>query len=440
MALFCYSIHIMSGKLKYYQFVLGCQMNKSDSERIAGVLNDLDYQQVDNETDVDLIIVVACSVRQSAIDRIYGKLRQWNKIKKQRPLVTAITGCLLPGDKKKMKTLFDLSFDITELAELPKLLQKKSSQLFDVKEYFDLHPTPESAFQIYIPIMTGCNNFCTYCAVPYVRGREKSRTSRSIIIEVKEYIDKGYKEITLLGQNVNSYGLDLPNELTFPELLKEINDLPGDWWLRFVTSHPKDMSDELIDILATEKHLCEYVHLPIQAGDNETLASMNRKYTVEHYTSLVEKIREKIPKTSLSTDIIVGFPGETPKQFKNTVKVFKSLKFDMAYISKFSPRAGTVAANLADNISPHEKKKREKKLTKVLDKYAVKFNKQYIGQTLTVLIEKSVKKDNHFELSGKTRSFKTTRCNSQKDLKGQFVNIKIAKATAYGLEGVIDGN
>ncbi|MFH1667634.1 MAG: tRNA (N6-isopentenyl adenosine(37)-C2)-methylthiotransferase MiaB [Candidatus Komeilibacteria bacterium] len=428
----------MPEKLKYHQFVLGCQMNKSDSERIAEVLNNLDYQQVDNETDADLIIVVACSVRQSAIDRIYGKLRQWNKIKKQRPLVTAITGCLLPEDKKKMNKLFDLSFDITELADLPKLLSKKRDTIADITEYFDLHPAPDSNFQIYIPIMTGCNNFCTYCAVPYVRGKEKSRISRSIIAEVKEYIDKGYKEITLLGQNVNSYGLDLPNELTFPELLKEINDLPGNWWLRFVTSHPKDMSDELINTLATGKHLCEYVHLPIQAGDNETLASMNRKYTVEHYTSLVKKIRDKIPKTSLSTDIIVGFPGETLKQFKNTVKVLKSLKFDMAYISKFSPRAGTVAANLADNISPYEKKKREKKLTKVLDKYAVKFNKQYLGQTLTVLIEKSVKKDNHFELSGKTRSFKTTRCNSQKDLKGQFVNIKIAKATAYGLEGVIN--
>ena len=413
-------------------------MNKSDSERIAGVLNSLNYQQVENDDQADLAIVVACSVRQSAIDRIYGKLRKWNNIKKQRPFVTAITGCLLPEDKKKMLKLFDISFDITELAELPRLLAKNKDRLSDINEYFDIHPTPESNFQIYIPIMTGCNNFCTYCAVPYVRGREKSRTSDAIITEVKKYIDLGYKEITLLGQNVNSYGLDLENEMSFPELLIEINNLPGDWWLRFVTSHPKDMSNELIDTLTTGKHLCEYIHLPIQAGDNDTLAAMNRKYTVEHYSELVRKIREKIPNTSLSTDTIVGFPSETSKQFKNTVEAFKRLKFDMAYISKFSPRAGTVAASLADNISPHEKKRREKKLTKVLDKYALKFNKQYIGQTLRVLIDKSLKKDNHFELSGKTRSFKTTRCNGNKDLKGQFVEIKIAKATAYGLEGVIN--
>ncbi len=415
---------------KYYLFILGCQMNYSDAERLATVLESNGYQETKNETAADLIAVVACSVRQSAIDRIHGKVKIWEKLKRQRKLTTILTGCVLPADKKLLAEKFDLVFDITELPQLPQLLAQQNPPL-EIPNYFSIPPRPQSKFKIAIPIMTGCNNFCAYCAVPYTRGREKSRPSQEIITAVETYIHQGYKEITLLGQNVNSYGHDRPGEISFSQLLKKINSLPGEWWLRFLTSHPKDMSEDLIAVMAERRHLCEHLHLPVQAGNNKVLKRMNRQYTVRQYKKLITKIRRAVPEIAISTDTIVGFPGENKRQFNQTKRLYKKIGYDLAYIAKYSPRPGTLAAGWKDNIPLSEKKRREKILTAQLEKSAGRRNHQLIGKTLTVLVDESVAG----YLNGKTRSLKSVQIPSDYDLTGQFIKVKILAATPYNLQG-----
>ena len=348
--------------MNYHLITFGCQMNKSDSERIASVLENMGYQPVNKSAQADLIIVNMCSVRQSAVD---GLGRKFTELKKQNPnLKTALTGCVLLPDKTKLKKQFDLIFDIKNLTKLSNMLCypliiPRSNAL----EYFSVFPDSDSLVTAYVPIMTGCNNFCAYCVVPYVRGEENSRPAQEIIEEVKKLIKKEYKEIILLGQNVNSYK---DKNTNFPQLLKLINDLPGGFWLRFITSHPKDLSDELIETMAKSEKITEYLHLPVQAGDNQILKKMNRGYSVDQYKNLIEKIRKRIKNISISTDIIVGFPGETKKQFKQTAKLMKWVKFDMVYTAQYSPRPMTAASKLKDDVIKKEKRRREHILTKQL--------------------------------------------------------------------------
>ncbi len=434
--------------MKYFIWTLGCQMNKSDAERIISVLENLGYKLVSKESEADLILVVACSVRQSAIDRIYGKAQEWQKIKEKRPLITILSGCVLDADKPKLEKYFDIIFEVSDLPKLPKILSKKLSNLttYKTNNYFKIHPNYQSSFQAYIPISTGCNNFCSYCVVPYTRGREVSRPADEIIVEVRNLIAKDYKEITLLGQNVNSYGVrrqttdyGLQKKTTFSELLRKINDIPGDFWIRLLTSHPKDMSDELIKTIVECKKVTEYIHLPVQSGDNEILKRMNRGYTIRDYLSKIRFIREKLPNVEISTDIIVGFPGETKKQFENTAKLMEEVKFDMAYIAQYSPRSGTAAAKLKDSVLKAEKKCREKVLTKILEKTAYQNNKKYLGREVEILVEgnKGDKsgRSNNAELIGKTRTFKNVKFKSKKNLVGQFVKVKITDCNPWGLKG-----
>lgn len=307
----------------------------ADSERIASRLKSLGYRIAKQNQDADLIVINACSVRQSAIDRVYAKLNQL----KNKKIILA--GCILESDKKKMKD--------------------KVWKFWNPSEYFTCQPIYESKIKAFIPIMTGCNNFCAYCVVPYTRGREQSRSAEEIISEVKNLINKKYKEIWLIGQNVNSY----PN---FPNLLKKIDNLSGDFTIHFMTSHPKDMSDRLIKTIKECEKVSKKIHLPVQSGDNKILKAMNRNYTVEHYKKLIKKILKEIPRAKISTDVIVGFPNETKKQFQNTVKLFKEIGFYKAYISKYSPRPGTLAAKLKDNIPLEEKKRRWKILNDLVCK------------------------------------------------------------------------
>jgi len=318
---------------KYHIITFGCQANVADSERIAAKLEKQGYKKTESPEKADLIIINACSVRQSAINRVYGKLNKLNGKK------IILAGCVLQADKKKMAD--------------------KINAFWDPKEYFNCKPIYESKSRAFVPIMTGCNNFCTYCVVPYTRGREISRPIREIIDETKKLIKNKYKEIWLIGQNVNSY----PN---FSNLLKTINNLPGRFTLHFMTSHPKDMNDKLIKIIKESKKISKEIHLPVQSGDNKILKAMNRNYTVEHYKKLIKKILKEIPQAKISTDIIVGFPGETKKQFENTVKLFKEIKFFKAYISKYSPRPGTLAAKFKDNVPMEEKRRRWQILNKLV--------------------------------------------------------------------------
>lgn len=324
-------------------------MNIADSERIASILQSCGLNPASTEEEADLIVVNACSVRQKAVDRIYGKLRDWGNKK------ILITGCVLPHDKKKLANKVDLIFDIKDLPKLPKMLS--IPPLFP-KTY---HLSPRDKNEAFVPIMTGCNNFCTYCAVPYTRGREVSRAEEDIIEEVKKLLSEGVKKITLLGQNVNNYGLDL-KQSSFIELLKKIITIPGDFKISFLTSNPWNFPDELIEIVANEPKLVKEIHLPVQSGDDEVLRKMNRKYTVKQYLKIIENLKLKIENLYLSTDIIVGFPGETKKAFENTVKLCQKAKFDKAYIAMYSPRPGTVSARVFKDDVPQEEKKRRWKI------------------------------------------------------------------------------
>lgn len=321
---------------KYYLKVFGCQMNESDSQRIASFLEQQRYQNTDKMENADLIVVAACSVRQSAIDRIFGLNRKFKKLKAKKIL----TGCVIKSDKPKFLKFFDEVLSINELLG---------------KNYLELQPKHGNSKSAYVPIMTGCDNFCTYCAVPYTRGRETSRPVKNIVNEIKTLIKRGFREIILLGQNVNSYK---DGKINFPKLLRFVSDVSGDFTIKFMTSHPKDFSDELINVIAESPKISREIHLPVQSGDNIILEKMNRKYTHEHYVDLINKIKNKIPEARFTTDVIVGFPGETKKQFEGTVKLFKEINFDLAYINKYSTRQGTVAAKFKDDVPLAEKKRR----------------------------------------------------------------------------------
>jgi len=363
---------------KYHIIVYGCQMNISDSERVAAVLDGIKYKNTPNINEADLILVVMCSVRQSAVDRVYWLVEKSKTLRKNNPkLKTILTGCVLKKDKKNFSNGFDYIIDIKDIKKLPEMigaLRHGSGQVKKIKNadnYLDLIPKYASKTCAYVPIMTGCNNFCSYCVVPYARGREVSRPAKEIIFEVKNLIKSGKKEVWLLGQNVNSYrdSLTSSGQITnFPKLLKMADSIPGNFKLNFTSSHPKDFSDELIETMATCKNLSMDLNLPIQSGDDEILKKMNRPYTVDQYKNLVKKIRKSLPKIRLSTDIIVGFPGETKKQFNNTVKTLKEIGYGVAFINKYSPRAGTAASKLKDDVPWAEKKRREKILIELINK------------------------------------------------------------------------
>jgi tRNA-2-methylthio-N6-dimethylallyladenosine synthase len=426
---------------KYHIITFGCQMNISDSERLASVLDGLKYKLTPNVKEADLIVVTMCSVRQTAVDRVHGLMPKFKEIKKiNKNLKTVLTGCVLKKDKKIFIKGFDYVTDIKDIKKLPEILEIPNMQkMYDgtiskLDNYLDITPKYSNKFSANVPIMTGCNNFCSYCVVPYAREKEVSRPAKEIICEIKNLVKNNYKEIWLLGQNVNSYK---DEKINFPKLLKLINDIPGNFWIRFTSSHPKDFSEELIKTMAKCKKYKPYLNLPLQSGDDKILKKMNRPYTTSQYKDLIKKIRKAMPDIALSTDIIIGFPGETKKQFENTARLFKDIKFDMAYINKYSPRVGTAAEKLEDNVSKKEKNRREKVLTKILKTTALSHNKKLIGKEIIVLIDSQ--KNNL--LFGKNEQYKTIKINVQhpkpknRYLVGEFIKIKTTEALSWALKG-----
>ncbi|RJQ33337.1 tRNA (N6-isopentenyl adenosine(37)-C2)-methylthiotransferase MiaB [Candidatus Parcubacteria bacterium] len=426
---------------KFHLIIFGCQMNYSDAERLASVLKELGYQETKDENQADLIGIIACSVRQSAVDRIYGKLRNWQLIKEKRPLITLLSGCVLERDQKKLRDKFDLFIDIKNLQGLAENIKSLApEQKMALPDFFDISPSYYSPYRAYVPIMTGCNKFCSYCAVPYTRGREVSRPSKSIIEEVSNLLKQGYKEIVLLGQNVNSYGKDRQKsgakELDFPQLLEKVDSLAGHFWLKFLTSHPYDMNDKLIKAMSNCKNLSDYLHLPVQSGSNKILKKMNRHYTVAHYKKLIKKIRLALPDIAISTDIIVGFCSETDKDFQENLKLAKELKYNMAYLSQYSTRVGTVAARLyQDDVPKKNKKERWEKLNKIIEQQSFAFNQKLIGQKREVLID-MVKKDKHEYINiGKLSNYVAVHIRTKKPLKiGEFYPVKIKEAKFWGVQ------
>ena len=358
--------------MKYHIITYGCQMNKSDSERIAGLLEDLEFKFSPSPEGADLLVINICSVRQSAVDRVKSRIKNFAEFKIQNSkFKILLTGCILKKDKREFRKYCNGIFAINELPELPALLKKLGFKIMEPdkkknEHYLQITPKYQSNISACVPIMTGCNNFCSYCVVPYLRGQEVSRPAKDILREVKNLVKKGVKEIWLLGQNVNSYK---PN---FAKLLQEVNDIEGDFWIRFTSSHPKDLSEEMIETFAKCNKAAPYFNLPIQSGDNEILKAMNRPYAIKQYKVLVKKLKAAFKKyrrglekeLTLSTDVIVGFPGETKKQFKNTKKTFQEIGFIFTYISRYSPRRQTAASKLQDDVAPVEKKRRRKRINK----------------------------------------------------------------------------
>jgi tRNA-2-methylthio-N6-dimethylallyladenosine synthase len=423
----------MAKKVKKYKITtIGCQMNISDSERISGYLEVLGCKRAGEGETADIEVFTTCGVRQGAEDRVYGLIP---RAKKANPKVKIIlTGCLSerPDVIKRLKDKVDIWLPIARLPELAKELGEKNISRSG-KNYLNILPKYSSSFSAFVPIGNGCDNFCAYCVVPYARGREIYRPAGEVLAEIKGLVKRGYKEITLIAQNVNSYKSE---KIDFAGLLGQADKIPGDFWIRFATSHPKDMSDHLIKAIAEGEKICGHIHLPAQAGNNEILRRMNRKYTKEHYLGLIKKIRRSMPDISITTDIIVGFPGETKAQFSDTKKLFKEAKYDMAYIARYSPRPGTSAFNLKDNVSPEEKQKREEELMLILRQTALKNNKKYIGKTVKILIDKKDKKGNYY---GHTSTNKNVLLNNGDHRLGEFVSAKIVEAKDFGLKGEVAG-
>ena len=458
--------------MKYHIITLGCQMNMSDTERTKPVIEQMGYRWTDKEEEADLVGILACSVRQKAIDKVYSRIHKWNRVKNKRNLLTFVTGCILPSDREKFLKLFDIVFPMSELQELPEMvnqygivtpaslhpadngqavyqnprvseLRKQSASLklnAHISDFWQIKPSYDSGFEAFVPIQNGCDKFCTYCAVPYTRGREVSRPSADIIAEVQSLIDRDYKTITLLGQNVNSYGLDKKGgELSFPQLLEAIGELGNkskkEFWVYFTSPHPRDMTDEVIEVIARYDCLAKQIHLPIQSGDDKMLIRMNRKHDVEKYRHIVDTIHRLLPQATLFTDVIVGFTGETDEQFGNSRKAMHEFKYNMAYIAQYSVRPGATSARWQDDVPKAVKKERYHQLTEDLMKTSFIHNKNMIDKTYRVLI-RGMERNGKF-LSGLTEGKINVRISNSKDkdLIGQIKKVTIQSATEFSVAG-----
>jgi len=423
-------------------------MNKSDSERITTLVEDLGYKQADALESADLVIFNTCSVRQSAEDRVYGQIRNLKKIKKKNPrLVIALTGCMagrdIDGKIREKLPEVDLFFPTKDVVNLPKWLAEFHPEIVNSgninSDYLKINPQYNSKFQAFVPISNGCNNFCTYCVVPFGRGREVYRPVKDILDEVRKLDDKNYKEITLLGQVVNRYlpadeenfSKNNPYQDNFARLLWEVNQFKNIQRIHFTAAYPRNMNDEIIDALTLPKQV-NLLHLPVQSGDNGVLKKMNRQYTREDYLDIIKRLKKKKPDIALGTDIIVGFCGETEEAFQNTIDLYKEADFDISYNAMYSPRSGTVAANkFKDDVAQEEKKRRWKILHKLMEEIVLRKNQKYAGREVSVLVEKY--KDGF--CFGNSREMKLVKFSGDKNLVGKIANIKIVKADKWILQG-----
>ncbi len=441
---------IFSGKnIKAYVHSFGCQLNVSDGEKIKGILKETGCSFTDKPEDAGIIIFNTCAVRESAEERVFGIIGSMKKLKAENPdLIIGVSGCMTAQEKnleriKKSYPQVDIVLGTSAISSLPRLIYEhlESNKLeYDISEYADFscnaEQVRESSFKASVPIMFGCNNFCTYCIVPYVRGRERSRESADIISEVTQLVNQGYKEIMLLGQNVNSYGKDLENDLTFPELLRKINEIDGDFIIRFMSSHPKDAKRELLDTILECEKVAKHLHLPVQSGSNSILKAMNRNYTVEKYLETVDYLRSRDSGFSLTTDIIVGFPNETDEEFQDTVKLIKQVEYDNIYSFIYSKRSGTKASMIEDRTPEEVKSHRLRELLEVQREISDRHYRRFIGKTMRVLADGKSKKREGF-LTGKSNEFIIAEFKGDESLIGQFVNIKVTDSMNWAVTGEI---
>lgn len=437
-------------KKKYLISTFGCQMNEHDSEKISWTLEGLGYEATDSTNDADFIIFNTCVVRKTAEEKVYGKLGELKRLKRQKPdLILAVCGCMMQREEPReiVTSKFrhvDIIFGTNNIHKLPQLINRyleTNETIIDINEenreiVESIHANRKYSYKSFVNITYGCNNFCTYCIVPYTRGRERSREPEDIINEITELANDGCKEVTLLGQNVNSYGKTLDKDYNFTDLLVDINEIKGINRIRFMTSHPKDISDELISSFGKLDKLCNHLHLPIQSGSNRILKAMNRKYTREDYIEKIKKIRNTVEDISITTDIIVGFPGESEEDFKDTLDLVKEVQFDSAFTFLYSIREGTKAAEMDEQVPDEVKNRRFQELLEVLHPIGLEFNKKLIGQEVEVLVEEISKNDPE-KLNGRTRSNKLVHFKANEDIIGNIVKVKIENVKTFTLEGTL---
>ena len=440
-----YDKSLFKGK-KYFIRTYGCQMNVHDSEEIAGHLESIGFTEVDSIEEADLVVLNTCAIRENAHDKLYGFLGRCKHVKttSNPDLIIAICGCMAQEENVASTIMekhpyVDLVFGTHNICDLEKLLinksEKQNIEVFSCEGNV-IENVPykrDSKFKAWVNIQYGCDKFCTYCIVPYTRGKQRSRKSEDIIKECKDLVDNGYLEITLLGQNVNAYGKDLDGEISFAELLKKVSDT-GIKRLRFVTSHPWDFTDEMIDAIANNDNIMPYIHLPLQSGSDKILKLMGRRYTKEEYLTLFNKIKDKVKGCSITTDIIVGFPNESEEDFNETLDVVNKCKYDSAFTFIYSPREGTPAAKIEDKIPLEVKEQRLYKLNEIINNYSLMHNKEYLDKEVEVLVEGLNEKDSN-KVYGYTDTMKLVNFEGSKDLVGTLVKVIITDAKSFSLDG-----
>ena len=435
---------------KYFIKTYGCQMNEHDSENIKAILEEMSFEYTDEMEDADLILLNTCAIRENAHNKVFGYLGRIKHLKETKPnIIVGLCGCMAQEEVVINEILekynwLDIVFGTHNIHALPDILLKalKDKKINvevlsiegDVVE--NIPVKRDSKYKAWVNIMYGCDKFCTYCIVPYTRGKQRSRLPEFIIEEVNKLVTDGYKEVTLLGQNVNAYGKDLDTNYGMANLLEDVANT-GIERIRFVTSHPWDFTDEMIEIIKKYDNIMPYIHLPLQSGSNNILKLMGRRYTKESYLKLFEKLKKTIPNVSITTDIIVGFPNETLDDFNETLEVVNKCKFDSAFTFIFSPREGTPAAKMNDSISLEEKNRRLYELNEVVNKYALENNMKYLNQTVKVLLEETSKKDENM-LVGYTETMKLVNVKADKKYIGKIVDVKITDVKTWSMDGTIE--
>lgn len=439
--------HIGQGKT-YNILTYGCQMNVHDSENISGIMEDLGYTKEEDYTKSDVIILNTCAIRENAHNKVVGILGRIKKLKEDNPsLITIISGCMPQEEgisnmlKDKYKWV-DIVLGTHNIYDIPTLLDnviktnKQNIEVYSIEgDIIENIPVKrDSNYKAWVNIQYGCDKFCSYCIVPYTRGKQRSRLPKDILKEINTLKEKGYKEVTLLGQNVNAYGKDLDINYTMSNLLEDVSKTKIDR-IRFVTSHPWDFTSDMIDIIAKYDNIMPYIHLPIQSGSDNILKKMNRRYTIEEYKKLFYELKSKIKNVSITTDIIVGFPNETEEDFQKTLDIYNELKYDLAYTFIYSPREGTPSSKMEDNIPLEEKEERLQRLNKVVNKYAKEANNKYLGKTVSVLLEGYSDKGN--KLMGYTDTMKLVNVKADPKLIGQIKEVLITDVKTWSMEGEI---
>lgn len=440
--------NLYAGK-KYFLRTYGCQMNVHDSEEIKAILENLGYTETDELEDSDIVVLNTCAIRENAHDKVFGYLGRCKHLKAttKKDLIVCIGGCMaqeevVVNELKTKHPYVDIIFGTHNIHELATMIKNVGKERQDIKVYSiegnvyeNIDYKRDSKITAWVNIMYGCDKFCTYCIVPYTRGKQRSRRACEIVREVEKLVSEGYQEVTLLGQNVNAYGKDLENEMTFAGLLEAVakTNIPR---VRFVTSHPWDFTDEMITTIAKYPNIMPYIHLPLQSGSSRILKLMGRRYTKEEYLELFDKMKKKIPGVAISTDIIVGFPGETESDFKETLEVVKHCKYDGAYTFIFSPRVGTPAASMPDDTPLKEKEDRLHRLNELVNNYSLENNQKLLNKTVPVLIQGISEKGSN-KVYGYTDTMKLVNVVGSKDLIGKIVNVTITDAKSFSLDGII---